>query len=228
MTTILHMDSSARAGRSGHDAHGSHTRRLSHAFVSQWQARDPAVQVRYRDVGAAPPQPISGDWVVAAFTRPEQRSAAMHAVLAESDSLVDELLAADVIVVGLPMYNFGPPAQFKAYIDNIVRVGRTFGFDRSKPQPYWPLLAEQNKTLVLLSARGGYDYQPGGQYHGLNHVEPMVEAAFGYLGVTDQHRIAVEYDEFGDERLALSLAQAEADIATLTTRLIASRLPLNV
>ncbi|XZG70640.1 FMN-dependent NADH-azoreductase [Chitinibacteraceae bacterium HSL-7] len=223
MTTILHMDASARPGRSGQDAHGSHTRRLSHAFVTAWQARDPAAQLRYRDVGAAPPQPITGDWIAASFTRPERRSAEMAAVLAESDALVDELIAADVIVVGLPMYNFGPPAQFKAYIDNIVRVGRTFGFDRSKPEPYWPLLAGQRKTLVLLSSRGGYDYQPGGQYHGWNHVEPMVEAAFAYLGVTDHHRIAVEYDEFGDERLALSLAQAEADIATLAGELIAAR-----
>ena len=65
----------------------------------------------------------------------------MHEVLAESDTLVDELLAADVIVAGVPMYNFGVPAQFKAYIDNIVRVGRTFRFDRSREgEPYWPMV----------------------------------------------------------------------------------------
>ncbi|MFX5956974.1 NAD(P)H-dependent oxidoreductase, partial [Acinetobacter baumannii] len=79
----------------------------------------------------------------------------MHDRLAQSDALIDELLAADVIVAGVPMYNFGMPAQFKAYIDNIVRVGRTFGFDRSRAgAPYWPLLAGMNKRLVILSSRG--------------------------------------------------------------------------
>jgi FMN-dependent NADH-azoreductase len=164
MPTLLHLDSSARSGLSGADPHGSHTRRLSARFVKQWQSQHPHGRVIYRDLGAAPPAFITGQWIHAAFTPADAREPWMHDELAESDLLISELLAADVIVAGLPMYNFGPPAQFKAYIDNIVRVGVTFGFDRTrKGQPYWPILSEQGKQLVLLSARGDFGYDAGGK-----------------------------------------------------------------
>ena len=132
MTTLLHIDASARSGRSGTDPHGSHSRRLTDRFVRQWLAAQPDSEVVYRDVGQQPPAPVSAEWIHAAFTPEAQREPWMHEALRQSDELVDELMRADVIVAGVPMYNFGPPAQFKAYIDNIVRVGRTFGFDRSR------------------------------------------------------------------------------------------------
>ena len=145
----------------------------------------------------------------------------MHEVLRQSDELVDELMRADVIVAGVPMYNFGPPAQFKAYIDNIVRVGRTFGFDRSRAgDPYWPLLADSGKRLIILSSRGDYGYDAGGRVSERNHVEPAVRSAFGYIGITDSHSIAVEYDEFADERLAESIRQAEAAVDELASKLV--------
>src|SRR3546814_8861477 len=91
------------------------------------------------------------------------------------------------------MYNFGPPAQFKAYIDNIVRVGRTFGFDRGRDgEPYWPLLADSGKRLVILSSRGDYGYQADGRIGHRNHVESSVRTAFAYIGVTDVHEAAIE------------------------------------
>ncbi len=122
------------------------------------------------------------------------------------------------------MYNFGPPAQFKAYIDNIVRVGRTFGFDRARQgEPYWPLLAEQAKTLVLFSSRGDYGYDPDGRIAAMNHVESSIRTAFGYIGITDVASVAIEYDEFGDERLMSSIAQAEQAADDLVDRLIARR-----
>lgn len=132
MTTLLHLDASARAGLSGTDPFGSHTRRLSRRFVDQWLQHEPDARIIYRDVGQNPPPPVTGRWIHAAFTPETQREPWMREVLRTSDELVDELLAADIIVAGVPMYNFGPPAQFKAWIDNIVRVGRTFGFDRSR------------------------------------------------------------------------------------------------
>ena len=203
MTTLLHIDASARSGRSGTDPHGSHSRRLTDRFVRQWLAAQPDSEVLYRDVGQQPPAPVSAEWIHAAFTPAAQREPWMHEVLYQSDELVDELMRADVIVAGVPMYNFGPPAQFKAYIDNIVRVGRTFGFDRSRAgDPYWPLLADSGKRLIILSSRGDYGYDAGGRVSERNHVEPAVRSAFGYIGITDSHSIAVEYDEFADERLA--------------------------
>lgn len=222
MTTILHIDSSARPGRSGEQPHGSHTRRLSARFVERYRQLNSNVEVIYRDVGARPPAPVSARWVHAAFTPPDAREPWMEDVLAPSDQLVDELLRADIVVAGVPMYNFGPPAQFKAWLDNIVRVGRTFGFDRTRPgEPYWPLLAEAGKRLVILSARGDYGYDPGGRHAGINHVEEAVRSVFRYLGVTQSYGAAIEYDEFGDERLARSIAEAEQATDRIAERIAA-------
>ena len=223
MLTLLHLDASARPGLSGTHAHGSHTRRLSARFVDRWTARRPGDAVVYRDIGASPPAPVTGRWIHAAFTPASRREPWMHEVLAESDALVDELLSADLIVAGVPMYNFGVPSGFKAYIDNIVRVGRTFGFDRSREgDPYWPLLAGSGKRLVTLSARGDHGYGPGQRIEHMNHVEPAVRTAFGYIGITDTHHVAIEYDEFADERLQRSIAAAEAEVDSLVERLLAT------
>lgn len=148
----------------------------------------------------------------------------MREVLATSDMLVDELIAADLIVAGVPMYNFGPPAQFKAYIDNVVRVGRTFGFDRNRSgEPYWPLLTEQRKRLVVLSSRGDYGYGAGERIADQNHVEPSIRTAFAYMGITQMWSVAVEYDEFADQRLLQSIARAESDVDRLVIELTATR-----
>lgn len=224
MTTILHIDSSARPGSSGQQAHGSHTRRLSAHFVERYRQLDSRTEVIYRDVGAEPPSPVSGNWVHAAFTPPAAREPWMEAALAQSDALVDELLAADIIVAGVPMYNFGPPAQFKAWLDNIVRVGRTFGFDRSRAgEPYWPLLAGAGKQLVILSSRGDHGYDPGQRLEGINHVEGSVRSVFRYLGVTETYGAAIEYDEFGDDRLQRSIADAERVTGRLAETIAATR-----
>lgn len=220
MTTLLHIDASARYGHSGEIPHGSHTRRLTARFVQQWTALHPETKVIYRDVGQKPPSPVTGQWIHAAFTPENRRETWMKEALQASDELVDELLQADLIVAGVPMYNFGPPAQFKAYIDNIVRVGRTFGFDRSRNgEPYWPLLADSGKRLIILSSRGDYGYQPGGRIGNSNHVETSVRTAFAYIGVTDVHEAAIEYDEFADHRLADSIRQAETAVDNLVSKL---------
>lgn len=224
MTTILQIDASARSGASDTHSFGSHTRRLTRRFAARWRAARPTDAVLHRDVGQVPPRPVSGPWIHAAFTRPEARAPWMQQILAESDALVDEVLAADLIVAGVPMYNFGVPAPFKAYIDNIVRVGRTFGFDRGRAgEPYWPLLAGAGKTLVLLGSRGDHGYGPGGRIAQMNHVEAAVGTAFGYIGITDLRCVAVEYDEFADDRLAASLAAAEAAVDGLVDRLLDER-----
>lgn len=213
MATLLHIDASARPGGSDMASFGSHSRRLSARFVRRWRERRPQDRVLYRDVGQNPPRPVTSQWIHAAFTKPAERLPWMDAVLQESDTLVDELIAADIIVAGVPMYNFNVPAQFKAYIDNIVRVGRTFGFDRSRPgEPYWPLLDDRDKKLVILSSRGDFGYGPSERIASMNHVEPSIRTAFAYIGITAVHSIAVEYDEFADDRLAASIAAAEAAV----------------
>ncbi|VXD03608.1 FMN-dependent NADH-azoreductase 2 [Sphingomonas sp. 8AM] len=217
---VLHIDSSARFGRSSHDARGSHSRRLSHRFVTRWIAARPNDVVVRRDVAETPPIPIDADWIDASFTPQEHRSPAQSARLAESDRLVAELLAADLLVIGAPMYNFGIPAPLKAWVDNIVRVGLTFGFDRSREgEPYWPMLPP-GKRLVILSARGDYGYDAGGRLEAMNLVEAGLRVPLGYIGLTDSHAIAIEYDEFADERLAASIAAAEHATDELVDELI--------
>lgn len=220
MTTILIVDGSARTFSSKSASFGSHTRRISQLFAQIWKEERPNDVILHRDVGTTPPKPVDADWIHAAFTPEAERPFWMHQRLAESDKLVDELISADIIVVAAPMYNFGLPAQVKAYVDNVVRVGRTFGFDRSREgEPYWPMLTEQKKTLVTIVSRGDFGYDDPGRLKQLNHVEPGIEVPFTYLGITNRHRVSIEYDEFADSRLQASIEQAELAAKDLSLRL---------
>ena len=222
MHTVLHIDSSARTAESGKHPHGSHTRRLTRRFLDRWLSRTPGTKVITRDVAAAPPAPVDGRWIQAAFTRPEARSEEMRQILFESDQLVDEVESADLILIGAPMYNFGLPSTLKAWIDNVVRVGRTFGFDRSRQgAPYWPMLAP-GKRLVVLAARGDGGYGAEGPLESSNLVEASLQVPLAYIGISDFHSVAVEWDEFADTRVADSLSSAEAEIDALVDRLAAS------
>lgn len=217
---ILHIDSSARSGLSGRDRHGSHSRRLSGRFVRRWSDARPQDPVAYRDVGFAPPSHVDAEWIAAAFSPPEKRSEDQRARLAESDGLIAELVAADLVVIGAPMYNFGMPAPLKAWVDNIVRVGVTFGFDRKRAgEPYWPMLPS-GKRLVVLGARGDYGYDAGGRQADINFVEAGLKAPLAYIGLRDATSIAIEYDEFADARLARSIAAAEDAVDALVDRMI--------
>ncbi|WP_111495252.1 FMN-dependent NADH-azoreductase [Marinobacter bohaiensis] len=210
MTRILHLDASARPGRSGTHEHGSHSRRLTHRFVSRWLAARPQDAVTYRDVGAEPPTPVSGEWIEAAFASPEKYQPWMDDVLAESDALIDEVIGADVLVLGVPLYNFSMPSAFKAWIDNIVRVRRTVDFDPDNhDEPFTPLLADRPRKVILLSSRGGHQQDPGGRFAHMNHLESSVRTALDFIGLTDVQNTAIEYQEAGGELLAASIRAAE-------------------
>lgn len=219
MTTLLHIDASARTGRSGTHVHGSHSRRLSHHFVTTWRAARPGDEVIYRDIGATPPSHVTGEWIAAGYTPPAAREPWMHAALAESDTLVSELRRADVLVIGVPMYNFGMPAPLKSWIDNIVRIGETFAFDRSRENPYVPLLAERQRRTVLLSACGSSGYGPGGFQAHMDLLTPGVASPLALLGLTDVHSVCVEHAEDPGDLLAQSVAAALARVETLVGEL---------
>lgn len=221
---LLHIDTSARPGRAGEHPHGSYTRRLSHAFVTRWLATRPGDAVVYRDLALSPPVPVQHAWIPSAFTPAAQRTPAQHATLAESDALVGELREADVLVLGMPMYNFGMPSTLKAWVDGIVRIGLTFDFDPSRPDPYVPLLAERPRRAVLLTSRGGHGFDAGGPLAAVNHADPALRDVLGFIGITDVQTIAVEHEEEGGEVLAASLAKALGAIDTLvaSTQAIAS------
>ncbi|PCC98324.1 FMN-dependent NADH-azoreductase [Halopseudomonas pelagia] len=223
MPHILHIDASARPGFAGKDNHGSHSRNLSHRFVSQWQSRRAQDSLTYRDIGQNPPSIIDHDWIAAAFTPEEKQEPWMADVLAESDELTGELIAADILVIGTPLYNFGMPAALKTWIDQVVRMGRTVDVDESNPlDPYVAKLADRPRHAVILTARGGVGFNPGGEMAHMNHLEPNLATALEFIGITRFHYIAIEGQEVGGELLAESVADAMQQVDTLVDELQAA------
>ena len=214
--TLLHIDASAQIEER------SHTRKLTNSFVDRWTSVRPQDRIIRRDVGRSPIPAIDQDWIAGAFTKPEDRTPAMIERLALSDELVDEVIASDVIVMGVPMYNYGVPAALKSWIDQIARIGRTFSFDLARGDvPIEPILS--GKTLVVLSARGEFGFEPGGMRAHMNALDPALAACAHYFGVAqeDIHTITIEYQEFKDERYRRSVAVAEAAVPALVDRLAA-------
>ncbi|MEG3862027.1 NAD(P)H-dependent oxidoreductase [Microcoleus sp. herbarium12] len=150
--------------------------------------------------------------MAAAYTAPEQRTPELPEAIRISDRLVDELLAADVCIIGIPMYNFSVPSTFKAYIDQIVRPGRTFVYDsEDAANPYKPLVL--GKKMFVITARGGSGFGPGEDNEKLNHQDHYLRTIFGFIGITDITFIRVENDEFGGQTLAESIANARVQVA---------------
>lgn len=200
MTTLLRIDASARLER-------SLTRTLGDIFVDRWQLSAPGLTLINRDVGRHPPRVIDQAWIAAAFKPADQRDGDDIAVLAESEQLIDELTCADVVVIATPMYNYGMPAALKAWLDQVVRIGRTFSFDLARgDRPLAPMLSD--KQLVILTACGEFGFGPGELNAGADHLLPHLRSVSKYLGASACHHVGIEYQEFGDERFESSRAEA--------------------
>lgn len=218
MTVLLRVDASARLD-------GSITREMADRFIDGWRASETDVQVVARDVGRQPPSIVGEASIRAGFTPPEQRTPEMEDVLAESMTLIDEVRRADVLVVGAPLYNYGLPASLKAWIDQIVRPGETFSFDLERGD--FPIRSTlSGKSLVVLSSRGEFGFEPGGIRDGWNHLNPHLRTiASRLLGIAEKdiYEIASEYQEFNDERHQRSRERALRDAAELGSRLASAR-----
>ncbi|GAB5504127.1 FMN-dependent NADH-azoreductase [Pyruvatibacter sp.] len=211
MTTILRLDASARKAR-------SLTRTLSTSFINHWLEADPTVRIIERDVGTNPPSFITEDWIAAVFADPADLTPDQQALVAESDELIEEVERADIIVIASPMYNYGMPAHLKAWVDQVVRINRTFTFDLARgDQPLRPILS--GKTLVSLTSWGEFGFGRGEANEHANHLTTHLQTVSKYLGVDDIHHIGIEYQEFGDERFAASKAKASADLQMMVSRL---------
>ncbi len=171
MKTLLHLDSSP--------LETSVSRQLAREYVTSWKQRHPDGTVRYRDLSAQPPSPLGMAWIGAAFTPEAARSDEQRRALAESDTLTGELLEADEIVFGVAMHNFGIPSVLKLWIDQVVRIGRTFAYDAKGPRG---LLT--GKKVIILAATGG-NYEVGTPAGAMNFAEPYLRAVLGFIGVTD-------------------------------------------
>jgi FMN-dependent NADH-azoreductase len=164
MSHLLHLDSSLRS-------EGSRSRKLSAHFAERWRARNPGGIVTYRDLAADPVPHLDQVAFAAGFVPAADRTPEQAAARVLADELIDELLAADTVLIGLPLYNFGPPSTFKAWLDRIVAPDRTMG-------------KLGDKEFVVVTARGG-GYGPGSPREGWDHREPWLRHALAPLGVSD-------------------------------------------
>ncbi|MDE8650857.1 FMN-dependent NADH-azoreductase [Novosphingobium album (ex Liu et al. 2023)] len=175
---ILHLDSSIQGDASA-------TRAVSAAIVARLRALEPSAEVAYRDLAAA--------------SLPHITLAGLGS--AESATLVDELLGADVVVIGTPMYNFGLPTQLKAWFDHVLIAGRTFRYTAQGPEG----LAGGKRVFLALSRGGIYSEGPmAANEHAASHVTGML----GFMGITDLRAIVVEGVAIGPEQREAALSAA--------------------
>ena len=167
--TVLHIDASARLN-------GSTTRDLTARIVSKL-----AGQVIRRDLAHAIPQ-IDETWVNANFTPADQRSKAQSAALELSDTLISEIKAADVLVIGVPVYNFGIPTALKAWIDQIARAGVTFSYTEDGPKG----LLEGKRAIIALASGG----TPVGSE--IDFASGYMRHIMGFIGITDVEIVAAD------------------------------------
>lgn len=212
MSVILHVDSSVRAVFNANSQHNSISKKLARRFVAQFKEQTKIDEYIYRDVGMNPPPFITQDWIGAVFTPENKLTAVQQQVLACSDELIAEVERADIIVISSPMYNYGMPAQLKAWFDQIIRINKTFDFDLARgDKPLSPILS--GKTLVIVTSSGEFGFEKGGINEMHNHLVPHLRTLSKYLGVEMIHEIASEYQEFSDDRhiQSLQIAERKAD-----------------
>lgn len=226
MSTILHIDSSVRAATNPNPDHDSISKNIARRFIDTWKQNRPEDEYIYRDVGENPPDFITQDWIGAVFTPEEKRTPAQRERLALSDKLIAEVANADVILISSPMYNYGMPAQLKAWFDQIVRIDKTFDFDLSRGDfPLQPLLS--GKTLIIVTSSGEFGFEKGGIREGSGHLAPHLRTLSKYLGAGTVYEIAAEYQEFGDERHRMSVANAKNQAESIAFELSVSNLALS-
>ncbi|AFY75071.1 acyl carrier protein phosphodiesterase [Synechococcus sp. PCC 7502] len=193
MSGVPHIDCSPGGER-------SHSRHLTKEFITGWLDD----QIIYRDLGHHPVPFVTEAWVAGTFTTAATHSDEAKATLAFSDRLIDAFLSCNRYVIGVPMYNFGIPANLKAYIDQIVRVGRTFLVD---PQTGTYEGLAKNKKMLVSAARGG-SYPKDTPMAQFDLQESYIRTGFSFMGVTDISFIYADNLNMRDKARQKSLAAA--------------------
>ena len=197
---LLHIDSSILAANSV-------SRQLTAEIVAQWQASHPGTTVDYLDLAANAPSHLSA--VSLGFRMPAGAAESTDVQKHEnaiSEALVSQFLAADVIVVGAPLYNFSIPSQLKAWIDRVAQAGRTFKYTEKGPQGL-----AGGKTVIVASTRGGvYSTSEGGR--AMEHQESYLQTVFGFFGISDVRFVRAEGVGMGEAAKAQALAAAGVEI----------------
>ncbi|KAF0813236.1 FMN-dependent NADH-azoreductase 1 [Andreprevotia sp. IGB-42] len=198
---LLHIDSSVMAGNSV-------SRQLTARIAAEWQKSQPGLVTDYLDLAESAPSHLSSDSLGFRLGA-DATSEVQRTENALSEALVTQFLAADVIVIGAPMYNFSVPSQLKAWIDRIAQAGRTFKYTETGP-----VGLAGGKTVIIASTRGGV-YSTSEAMRALDHQESYLKTVLGFLGVTDVRFVRAEGVAMGDARKAEALQSAEKEIAAL-------------
>ena len=201
MTHILHVNASPRG-----DA--SQSRTISNELVEAMKAANPTATVTDRDLGHQVIPFVTEPFIYAMYTPDENQTPEQKELLKLSDELIEELFTADIYVFGVPMYNFGVPAVFKAWIDYVARANKTFN-----PATYEGLL--KNKKAFVVSAHGGAGYGPGQERESYNQLVPTLRGVLAFMGVTDVEFVSVEGTAYPEEKQAPILDAARTKIAEL-------------
>ena len=191
---LLHIDSSVLGPHSV-------SRQVSAAIVERLRNATPRLDVVYRDLSAVPLSHLSGSHLAAAqgATTPD---ATLQQDLATGETVLNEFLAADIVVIGAPMYNFTIPSQLKAWIDRIAVRGKTFNYG-----PNGPVGLAGNKRVIVAISRGGF-YGVDTPLGALEHVETYLRGVFGFIGVTELEFISADGVQVGPEHREKALASA--------------------
>ncbi|HCY62689.1 MAG TPA: FMN-dependent NADH-azoreductase [Oxalobacteraceae bacterium] len=192
---ILQINSSARGGN-------SHSTRLAGEIVARLQSIQANTRLSVRDLGQTPHPALDEKALQALFTPAEQRTPEQAARVALDDALIAEIKAADAVVLGVPMYNFGVTAQLKNWIDAIARAGVTFRYTDTGPEG----LLKGKKVYVALTRGGQYRNTP------TDSQVPYLKTVLGFLGLTDIEFVYAEGLAMGPEAEQKALASARAEI----------------
>jgi FMN-dependent NADH-azoreductase len=203
MTKLLHIDSSILGGNSV-------SRQLTAQIVASWRAANPATEVSYLDLAVDTPSHLSAESLGFRLPAGAELSDVQQRENAVSEALVSQFLAADVVVIGAPLYNFSIPTQLKAWIDRVAQVGRTFKYTDKGP-----VGLAGGKTVIVASTRGGV-YSTSDAGNAMEHQESFLKTVFGFLGVTDVRFVRAEGLAMGEAAKAAALAAAQADTVAHT------------
>ena len=187
---------------------GGQSSRLAEEFVAEWKKANRDGRVIVRDIGAQPIPHLTAERFQSLLAAPEARTPEQHAVAGFSDALIEELRQADVIVLGLPMYNFGVPSTLKAYFDHIARAGVTFRYTEKGPQG----LITGKKAYVFAARGGHYAGTP------LDTQTGYVRDFLRFLGIDDVEFVYAEGLAMGEAAKATALAKASSAIQMLSQR----------
>ena len=196
---LLHIDSSILGTHSA-------TRELGAALVSSWRERQPSIEVEYVDLAREPLGDMTGALIAARSAAPVAASADLQLDIERSERALADFLAADVIIVGAPMYNFSIPTQLKAWIDRIAVAGKTFRYTEKGPEGL-----AKGKKVIVISARGGM-YGAGSPAAALDFQENYLRGVFGFLGVTDVEFVRAEGLNFGPAQREQAMGAAHGAI----------------